>query len=83
MAGSNKKFKSCPIGIPKLMFLCDEMAKKGDKDFFNALNRLGIMANILKCRSECFNDFEVTAQEHDHIELAETIIRYILNLRNY
>ena len=67
--------------MPKLMFLCDEMAKRGDKDFFNALSRLGIMTNILKCRRERFNDFEVTAQEHGHIELVETIRRYILNLR--
>ena len=56
-----------------LMYLCDEMAKRGKEHFFNALIKLGILATVLKNRSEYFNDFAVTARQHDHKELAEII----------
>ena len=58
-----------------LMYFCDEMAKIGDKHFFRALSKLGIMASVLKSPSKYFKDFGVTAREHGHVELAETIAK--------
>jgi hypothetical protein len=55
------------------MYLCDEMAKTGDKDFFRALIKLGILADVLANPSEYFKSFAVTAREHGHSELAELI----------
>ena len=72
-SASTKRFRSSALSMQMLVYLCDEMAKRGDKDFFNALISLGILANVLKNRGEYFQDFSVTAREHDHKELAEII----------
>jgi hypothetical protein len=65
--------KSCPIDMPMLMYFCNEMAKRGDEDFFRALIGLGILADVLANPNEYFNSFAVTAREHGHGELAELI----------
>ena len=78
--GSNKTYKSGPVDMPMVMYFYDEMAKGGDEDFFSALKKLGILAEVLVNRSEYYKDFAVTAKEHDHNELAEMITvspRYI------
>ena len=56
-----------------LVYLCDEMAKRGNRHFFSALIKFGIMGEVLENRCEYFNDFATTAREHGHRELAETI----------
>ena len=69
--------------MPLLVYLCDEMAKSGDKHFFSALIKFGIMGKVLENRCEYFKDFAITAQEHDHSELAKTIemsSRYVRTL---
>ena len=75
-----KKFRSDAVDTPMLMYLCDEMAKRGDEHFFSALIKLGILADVLAYRSEYYKDVDVTAREHGHNELAEMIAmssRYI------
>jgi hypothetical protein len=52
------------------------MAKRGDEDFFNALIKLGILAEVLANRSEYYKDFAETASEHGHNELAKTIAMF-------
>ncbi len=59
--------------MPLLVYLCDEMAKSGDKHFFSALIKFGIMGKVLENRCEYFKDFAITAQEHGHSELAKTM----------
>ena len=65
--------------MPKLVYLCDEMAKRGDEHFFRALNRLGLMRKVLENRCKYFEDVATTARHHGHCELAtaiETSMRY-------
>ncbi|CAB4024411.1 Hypothetical predicted protein, partial [Paramuricea clavata] len=71
--GPSKKFKSGPVDMPMVMYFCDEMAKGGDEDFFSALKKLGILAEVLANRSEYYKDFAITAKEHGHNELAEML----------
>ncbi|CAB4043077.1 Hypothetical predicted protein, partial [Paramuricea clavata] len=71
--GSCKKPKTCPIDIPMLMYLCDEMAKRSNEHFFSALTKLDTMSAVLEYRSEYFKDFAETARENGHNKLAETI----------
>ena len=59
-----------------LVYLCDEMARRGDEHFFSALIKFGIMGKVLENRCEYFKDYAITAQEHGHSELAETITTY-------
>ena len=56
-----------------LMYLCDEMATRGDEHFFSALISLRIMAAVLENHSEYYKDFAETARENGHNKLAETI----------
>ena len=71
------KIRKCPIDMPMLMSLCEEMAKRGDKDFFRALNKLGILADVLANRSEYYISFAVTAREHGHSQLADFIVMHM------
>ena len=67
---SNKRTRSSPITMPMLVYLCDEMAKRGDEPFFWALNKLGVMGKVLEKRCE---ELAKTAREHGHCDFAVTI----------
>ena len=69
-AGSSKRFKSSTVNMPLLLYLCDEMAKRGDEHFFRALNELGVMGKVLEKRCE---HLAKTAREYGHSEFAVTI----------
>ena len=68
-----KKLEIVSIDTRMLVYLSDEMAKRGDKHFFDALNRLGVIRKVLENRCEYFEDVVTTARQHDHSELAVAI----------
>ena len=69
-----KGFKKVPIKMPMLLYLCNEMAKKGKENFFSGLKRLDFMRKVSsENRCKYFEDFATTAQKHGHNELAKAI----------
>ena len=73
----NKKSRNSVITMDTLMNMCHEMAKEGNKPFFEALNSLHLMANISEHRSEYLNDLILTAKEHENYELAQMIAKFV------
>ena len=69
----NKKSKSSVITKDMLENLCNGMAKRGNKPFFEALNSLHLLANVSEHDSEYLKDLILTAKEHGNYELAQMI----------
>ena len=65
-----KRLRTRPVDKPLLLYLCFEMAKRGDEHFLWALNKLGIIGKVLE---KCCEDLAKTAREHGHCEFAVTI----------
>jgi hypothetical protein len=66
--------------MPMIMYFCVEMAKRGDEDFFRALIKSDIMADVLQARNEHYEVIAATARKHGHENLAAMIavpFRYI------